>query len=936
VSLARALFASLALASCAFAAPAEPAAQRDFVLVAGAVYSGDTVHRPGVLVVRDGKVADVFKRGARPLPTDLPLISRPHLCVAPGFVLARLTPYAGRRDESSLGARFNAVDAYDPYRPVARYLEQGITTAFWHPGRGRLVTGRGGVVKLGGPAAGRILVADGALCAHLDEGALAPPPSGDIPTPSSSDVQIVPFTPQRPSSRAGLVPELRRQIQAALAYDKAREAAGADRPGFDADLEQLAAAVLSGRMRLGARRTAQIRAALELAKDLELKLVLEGASEAHRLAPQLAAAGVPVVYEVGTDLRRDERDRGTHPDRLNVRADTPRRLNDAGVRFALVPPAGSELELRLAAGHAIRGGLSPQRAFEAITSRAADVLQVGKRVGRLTAGYDADFVLLNGAPWSSESHVLETWIDGRRVYQAPEARAVVVRAGTILTAAGHTIRDGAVLVQDGQIAAVGSQVAVPRGARVIDAGPHAVVTPGFVDAYGHVGLHFDRSAPKPNVPIHAVIAREDEALLRVARAGVTTVGLAPWALNAQGSRVAAVKTAEWDADDLRRGLIVKEAAGMAFDLSRDDPANAARGVIGRIKAARAYAQKWAKYEEALAKWREKQAAEQPAEEPEPVEEESEEEQKPDPISGTWSFTISGDPLPEPQSGEMKVALQSDKRTLKGVASVPGSPDSELEGTLEGTTVTLEIKAPVESPFGNPVITAELDAEDHLGGSLKVGPFEVNFEASRTERSMPEIKLNLKRKRGGRPPAPPVDAGLEPLREALAGDAVVVLRVSDLAVARAALGALAEEEADLKLMLVGLSEADRIAAEVKAHALGVALAPEGLINRGGVETSPPTLAASAEIPLAFYSDAEDGAAELPWRGVLAVQRGLSPGHALAALTRQPARMLGIDDRVGSLEVGKDGDLLVWSGPPFAAESRLEAVIVGGRILEEEVE
>ena len=202
MSLVRALLVCAVLSTWATAAPVEPVPERDFTLIAGAVYTGEAIYRPGVVVVRDGKIAEVFKQGTRPLPTDLPQISRPHLCVAPGFVLARLTPYAGRRDADSLGARFNAVDAYDPYQPAARYLEQGITTAFWHPGRGRLITGRGGVVKLGGPATGRVINPRGALCAHLDEGALNPPPRGEIPTPSSSDVQIVPFLPQRPSSRA--------------------------------------------------------------------------------------------------------------------------------------------------------------------------------------------------------------------------------------------------------------------------------------------------------------------------------------------------------------------------------------------------------------------------------------------------------------------------------------------------------------------------------------------------------------------------------------------------------------------------------------------------------------------------------------------------------------------------------------------------------------
>ena len=83
-----------------------------------------------------------------------------------------------------------------------------------------------------------------------------------------------------------------------------------------------------------------------------------------------------------------------------------------------------------------------------------------------------------------------------------------------------------------------------------------------------------------------------------------------------------------------------------------------------------------------------------------------------------------------------------------------------------------------------------------------------------------------------------------------------------------------------------------------------------------------------------SEAEDGAWELPLRAAAAVNAGLAPGHALSALTIGPARLFGIDDRVGSLEVGKDGDVLIWDGPPFELTTRLREVVVGGRLVEEE--
>jgi hypothetical protein len=61
---------------------------------------------------------------------------------------------------------------------------------------------------------------------------------------------------------------------------------------------------------------------------------------------------------------------------------------------------------------------------------------------------------------------------------------------------------------------------------------------------------------------------------------------------------------------------------------------------------------------------------------------------------------------------------------------------------------------------------------------------------------------------------------------------------------------------------------------------------------------------------------------------AMRGGLSFEDALAAVTIQPARLLGVEDRVGSIEVGKDADLVLWNGEPFEPTSRPIGVIVDG--------
>jgi imidazolonepropionase-like amidohydrolase len=64
---------------------------------------------------------------------------------------------------------------------------------------------------------------------------------------------------------------------------------------------------------------------------------------------------------------------------------------------------------------------------------------------------------------------------------------------------------------------------------------------------------------------------------------------------------------------------------------------------------------------------------------------------------------------------------------------------------------------------------------------------------------------------------------------------------------------------------------------------------------------------------------------------AMRGGLSFEAALAAVTLVPARLVGVEDRVGSIKVGKDADLVLWSGPPFQPASRVIGVLLGGELV-----
>jgi imidazolonepropionase-like amidohydrolase len=98
--------------------------------------------------------------------------------------------------------------------------------------------------------------------------------------------------------------------------------------------------------------------------------------------------------------------------------ETGRILEEAGVRTAFHSDdwiTDSRLFLRMAA-MAVRAGMSRDAALRALTLRGAEMLDLADRVGSLVPGKDADFVVLDGDPFSTYTKVLETWVEGVKVF----------------------------------------------------------------------------------------------------------------------------------------------------------------------------------------------------------------------------------------------------------------------------------------------------------------------------------------------------------------------------------------------------------------------------------------------------------------------------------------------------------------------------------------
>ncbi|HXF95769.1 MAG TPA: amidohydrolase family protein [Gemmatimonadales bacterium] len=470
-----------------------------------------------------------------------------------------------------------------------------------------------------------------------------------------------------PNSLMGAIAYVKQTLFDAQHYDQAwatyqARPTGLVRPEYDRALAPLADALSSRRPLLVPGNLAkEIERALALARETGAAPVVYGVQEAYRMPGALARAGVPVLVNADWPVR----DRDGDPDadvplstlRFRDRAPTtPAELERAGVRFAFYSGRLSDPRDLLAnVRKAVGLGLSPEGALRALTLTPAEIFGVADRVGTLEPGKIANLLVTQGDLFDPRMTVKYVFVDGRKFEPVPPvetalggsegqggegrggrggrrqadttppappipmvddrgpirtARTTVIRNATILTVANGTIERGSILIRDGKIAAVGTEVPAPGDAQVIDATGKYVI-PGIIDAHSHIAtdaVNEGSVSVSAMVGIRDVLDPDDVAIYEAAAGGVTTANILHGSANPIGGKNAVIKM-RWGAD--AAGLVLQGAPpGIKFALGENtkrdrepDRYPATRmGVQDVIRQAfveaRECQQRWRAYEEA--------------------------------------------------------------------------------------------------------------------------------------------------------------------------------------------------------------------------------------------------------------------------------------------------------------------------------------------------
>lgn len=404
----QALLAGVALAAALVAA--SPAAAQDRAIAfTGArilTMAGEPIEN-GTLVIREGKIIAVGADIA--VPADAERRDAKGRVIMPGIVdtHSHIGQVAGADGSGPIQPDVRAMDSIDPMSStIAKARAGGVTTANIMPGSGHLMSGQTFYMKLRG---GRTIED---IAFQMKDGAAL----GGMKMANGTNPMGRSGFPGTRAKSAALVRE---------ALTEAKTYCAGDRKKRDLGKEALCE-VLSGErlVHFHTHRADDIMTVLRLKREFGFDVLIQHGTETWKIAGELAKAGVPV-----SNITLDAP--GGKLETMDLRMDNAGILERAGVLVSIHSDdaiVDSRMMLREAA-LAVRGGMSRDGALRALTINGAKQMRLDARVGSLEVGKDADFLVLDGDPLSTYSHVLETWVEGDKLFDRSKPDDLLMATG---------------------------------------------------------------------------------------------------------------------------------------------------------------------------------------------------------------------------------------------------------------------------------------------------------------------------------------------------------------------------------------------------------------------------------------------------------------------------------------------------------------------------
>ncbi|MBL7979341.1 MAG: amidohydrolase family protein [Bacteroidetes Order II. Incertae sedis bacterium] len=359
----------------------------------------------GLVLVKEGKIEWVGPAKEKAIPKGYQIYSAK--VITPGLIdghsvvgLAGALNQPHDQDQletsgSPLAPELSALDAYNPREVLVEYLRtMGVTTIHTGHGPGALISGQTLVAKtVGNNVQEAVIDASAMLAITLGAGI-----NSGFKTPGT---------------RSKALALLRQELLKAQTYlRKMEQAELSKRPERDLKMETLVQ-LLRGEIKalITVDRAHDIQAAIRIAKEFNLKLVLDSVSEAYLVIDEIKASGAEVILHPTMKRAAGESE--------NLTFETAKILNEAGIPFSLqsgfegyVPKTRVVL---FEAGVAAAYGLPFEKALAAITIYPAKILGLDQRIGSLEVGKDADVVLFDGDPFEYTTHVCTVFVNGKVV-----------------------------------------------------------------------------------------------------------------------------------------------------------------------------------------------------------------------------------------------------------------------------------------------------------------------------------------------------------------------------------------------------------------------------------------------------------------------------------------------------------------------------------------